>query len=98
VQHQGACRSGHVGYNPTKAWIDSGLHETGDTKLAVRARHTRPTVAKWFQDLSLGARLSFFVALIVLGVVTSVAYLEVQSYEDYIRHPVSAGMIVPQVY
>ena len=49
------------------------------------ARHTRPTVAKWFQDVSLGARLSFFVALIVFGVVTSVAYLEVQSYEDHIE-------------
>jgi signal transduction histidine kinase len=51
----------------------------------VRARHTRPTVAKWLQDVSLGARLSFFVALIVFGVVTSVAYLEVRSYEDHIE-------------
>ena len=49
------------------------------------ARHDRPTVAKWFRDVSLGARLSFFVALIVFGVVTSVAYLEVRSYEDHIE-------------
>ncbi len=41
----------------------------------------RPTVAKWLQDLSLGTRLSFLVALIVFGVVTSVAYLEVRSFE-----------------
>ena len=48
------------------------------------SRHIRPTVAKWFQDISLGARLSFFVALIVFGVVTSVAYLEVRSFEGHI--------------
>jgi two-component system, NtrC family, sensor kinase len=48
------------------------------------SRHIRPSVAKWFRDLSLGARLSFFVALIVFGVVTSVAYLEVRSYEGHI--------------
>ena len=47
-------------------------------------QHVRPTVAKWFQDVSLGARLSFSVALIVFGVVTSVAYLEVRSYEGHI--------------
>src|SRR3977135_893620 len=46
--------------------------------------HTRPAVAKWFEDISLGARLSFFVALIVFGVVTSVAYLEVRSFERHI--------------
>ena len=48
------------------------------------SRHIRPTVAKWFQDISLGARLSLFVALIVFGVVTSVAYLEVRSFEGHI--------------
>jgi two-component system NtrC family sensor kinase len=51
----------------------------------VTRRHIRPTVAIWFRDLSLGARLSFFVALIVFGVVTSVAYLEVRSYEGHIE-------------
>lgn len=49
------------------------------------SRHIRPTVAKWFQDISLGARLSLFVALIVFGVVTSVAYLEVRSFEGHIN-------------
>ncbi len=48
------------------------------------SRHIRPTVAKWFQGISLGARLSLFVALIVFGVVTSVAYLEVRSFEQHI--------------
>jgi signal transduction histidine kinase len=46
--------------------------------------HVRPTVAKWFETLSLGARLSFFVAVIVFAVVTSVAYFEVRSYEGHI--------------
>ena len=47
--------------------------------------HTRPTVAKWLQDLSLGTRLSFVVGLIVVGVVTSVAYLEIRSFEQHIE-------------
>jgi signal transduction histidine kinase len=47
--------------------------------------HIRPTVAKWLQDLSLGTRLSFLIGLIVFGVVTSVSYLEVRSYEDHIE-------------
>src|SRR4029453_2830014 len=46
--------------------------------------HNRPTGAKWFRDMSLGARLSFFVALIVVGVVTSVAYVEVRSLERHL--------------
>jgi signal transduction histidine kinase len=45
----------------------------------------RPTVAKWLRDTSLSARLSFFVALIVLGVATSVAYLEVRSFEGHVE-------------
>jgi len=47
-------------------------------------QHIRPTEAKWFRDISLSARLSLFVALIVVGVVTSVAYLEVRSFEGHI--------------
>ena len=47
-------------------------------------RHICPTVAKWSRDISLSSRLSFFVALIVFGVVTSVAYLEVRSFEGHI--------------
>jgi two-component system NtrC family sensor kinase len=48
------------------------------------SRHIRPSVAKWLRELSLGARLSSLVALIVFGVVTSVAYLEVRAYEGHI--------------
>jgi signal transduction histidine kinase len=48
-------------------------------------KHTRPTVAKWLRDTSLAARLSVFIALIVIAVVTSVAYLEVHSFEQHIE-------------
>ena len=41
----------------------------------------RLTVAKWSFDLSLSARLSIVVALIVTGVVIAVAWLEVRSFE-----------------
>jgi signal transduction histidine kinase len=47
--------------------------------------HIRPTVAKWLRDASLGTKLSSFIALIVVGVVTSVAYLEVRSFEQHIE-------------
>ena len=47
--------------------------------------HIRPTVAKWLGDASLGTRLSIFIALIVAVVVTSVAYLEVRSFEQHIE-------------
>jgi signal transduction histidine kinase len=45
----------------------------------------RPSVAKWLETRSLSARLSFFVAAIVFAVATSVAYLEVRSYEGHIE-------------
>jgi signal transduction histidine kinase len=44
-------------------------------------KHNRHVVAQWLQGLSLSTRLSLFVALIVTGVATSVAYLEVHSLE-----------------
>ena len=40
--------------------------------------------AKWLRDLSLATRLSWLVALIVCAVVSSVAYLEVRSFEGHI--------------
>ncbi len=46
--------------------------------------HVRRSGAKWLQDLSLAARLSWLVALIVVAVVTSVAYLEVRAFEGHI--------------
>jgi signal transduction histidine kinase len=45
----------------------------------------RPTVAAWLRDRSLGTRLSLFIALIVVAVVSSVAYLEVRSFEQHIE-------------
>jgi two-component system NtrC family sensor kinase len=42
-------------------------------------------VTKWLGDVSLGTKLSLFVALIVVGVATSVAYLEVRSFERHIE-------------
>ena len=48
-------------------------------------QHTRPTVAKWLRDISLATRLSVFIAFIVIAVVTSVAYLEVHSFEQHIE-------------
>ena len=47
--------------------------------------HVRPTVAKWFGDLSLSSRLTLSIALIVIAVVSSVAYLEVRSLERNIE-------------
>ena len=62
----------------------SELREADGANPMTARPHIRPTVAKWFRDLSLSARLSLFVALIVFGVVTSVAYLEVRSFEGHI--------------
>ena len=42
-------------------------------------------MTKWLGDLSLGTKLSWFVALIVVGVVTSVAWLEIRSFEQHIE-------------
>jgi signal transduction histidine kinase len=54
-------------------------------------------VAKWFADLSLGVRLSLFVALIVTGVVTAAAYVEVRSFErDIDRELVDAARLAAQ--
>ena len=61
------------------------LHDVGRTGPTAMSRHVRLTVAKWFRDISLGARLSFFVALIVFGVVIGVAYVEVRSFEGHIE-------------
>lgn len=47
--------------------------------------HERPTVARWLRNRSLGTRLSLVIAMIVIGVVTSVAYLEVRSFEQHIE-------------
>jgi signal transduction histidine kinase len=53
--------------------------------MTISTQHIRPTVAKWLREISLAARLSLFVALIVVTVVTSVAYLEVRSFEQHLE-------------
>lgn len=42
-------------------------------------------MTNWLGGLSLGTKLSWFVALIVVGVVTSVAGLEIRSFEQHIE-------------
>jgi two-component system NtrC family sensor kinase len=59
--------------------------------------HRRHTVAKWSLRSSLSGRLSLFVALIVAGVVTSAAYLEVRSFgRDIDRELVDAARFAAQ--
>jgi signal transduction histidine kinase len=84
MQCQTACRPGQLRYNPINDWIGESCIDTGIAAPTWMNLHIRPTVAKWLQDLSLGTRLSFLIGLIVFGVVTSVSYLEVRSYEDHI--------------
>jgi signal transduction histidine kinase len=48
-------------------------------------QRARLTVAKWLRDTSLATRLSLFIAFLVIAVVTSVAYLEVHSFEQHIE-------------
>ena len=47
-------------------------------------RQIRHTVAEWSQRRSLSGRLSRLVAFIVIGVIASVAYMEVRSFEGHI--------------
>src|SRR5262245_61779859 len=49
------------------------------------ALQNRPSVAGWFHGLSLRARLSWFVAIIVTGVVTAVTILQVRSFERMLQ-------------
>ena len=51
------------------------------TQPAAMSPLVRPTVAKWLLGPSISRRISLFVALIVTGVVTSVAYLQIRSFE-----------------
>ena len=60
-------------------------------------RHMRHTVAKWCQGMSLSVRLSLFLALVVIGVVAGVAYLEMRSFErDIDRELVEAARLGAQ--
>src|SRR4030095_16311198 len=51
------------------------LRDAMSSRSATVKRHVRPTVAKWWFGPSISRRISLFVALIVVGVVKSVAYL-----------------------
>src|SRR5258708_447617 len=60
-------------------------------------RRVRPTVAKRSPHASLSGRLSLFVAVIVTGVVSAVAYLEVRSLErDIESELLDAGRLTAQ--
>jgi hypothetical protein len=64
--------------------VHSGFREIEQDRLSAARRPIRHSVAKWFEGRSLGAKLSFFVALIVFGVTTGVAYLEVRLLEGHV--------------
>ena len=61
------------------------LRDANDSQRRPMSLQTRLTVARWLRDRSLGTKLSSLIALIVIGVVTSVAYLEVRSFEQHIE-------------
>ena len=61
------------------------LHNEGGTLTSRTVPHARPSVAIWLRLRSLATRLSLFIALIVFVVVTSVAYLEVRSFERHVE-------------
>ncbi len=68
-------------YNSATGNVRNELRHVRSTGRAAVSRHFRPTVAKWLLGPSISRRISLFVALIVTGVVTSVAYLQVRSFE-----------------
>jgi signal transduction histidine kinase len=77
--------AGSVGLRADKDVSHNGLPDVELAELRAMKRQMRPTVAKWLADTSLGTRLSFFIALIVVAVVTSVAYLQVRAFEQHIE-------------
>src|SRR6185295_5326487 len=76
---------GTEGLQPDKDVGHNGLHHAPGIARPEMSLQIRPTVAKWLRDTSLSTTLSSFIALIVVGVVTSVAYLEVRSFEQHIE-------------
>src|SRR5947209_944689 len=85
------------GLQSNKNLAYSGLHDVEDSGLTSMNRHIRHTVAKWCQGMSLSVRLSLFLALVVIGVVAGVAYLEMRSFErDIDRELVDAARLGAQ--
>ena len=76
---------GTEGLQPDKDVGHNGLHHAPRIARREMSLQIRPTVAKWLRETSLSTTLSSFIALIVVGVVTSVAYLEVRSFEQHIE-------------
>lgn len=62
----------------------SELGDANESRGRPPGRPGRLAVAAWLPRASLGTQLSFFIAVIVVAVVTSVAYLEVRSLEQHI--------------
>lgn len=76
---------GSGGLQSLKDLIHNGLHDVNRRHLLTMSTQVRPTVARWLGDTSLGTKLSLFIAVIVFGVVTSVAYLEVRSFQLHVE-------------
>ena len=85
--------------DPNEGYFDnwfffSALDDDENTDRPTMTLHIRHTVAKWFVNMSLSVRLSLFVACIVTAVVTSVAYIQVRSFErDIDRELVNAARL-----
>jgi two-component system, NtrC family, sensor kinase len=52
------------------------------SSLTTWARHLRHTVAKWSLASSISRRISLLVSLIVIGVLTSVSYVQIRSFQQ----------------
>jgi signal transduction histidine kinase len=67
------------------------------SKLSLRARHLRHTVAKWSLASSISRRISLLVAIIVIVVLTSVAYVQIRSFQEAVdRDLVNAARLGAQ--
>ena len=67
------------------------------SRLTALARHLRHTVAKWSLASSISRRISLLVALIVIGVLTSVAYIQIRSFQQAVdRDLVNAARLGAQ--
>jgi two-component system NtrC family sensor kinase len=67
------------------------------SKLTALARHLRHTVAKWSVASSISRRISLLVALIVIAVLTTVAYLQIRSFQEAVdRDLVNAARLGAQ--
>jgi two-component system, NtrC family, sensor kinase len=67
------------------------------SRLSAWARHLRHTVAKWSLASSISRRISLLVALIVIVVLTSVAYVQIRSFQQAVdRDLVNAARLGAQ--